>query len=402
MPLTDVQKDIIKASIPVLKTSGVELTTRFYAHLLENHPDVRPFFNKAHQITKSQPKILAFALVAYAKNIDDLTPLLPFVHKIVVKHIGLQVQARHYDAVGTSLLHTLHAFLGGDAVATPEFMGAWKVAYYDLANILIEAEKSGYEKQQAEANSWAGFRDFQVSQIVDECKDVKSVYFKPVGGNPKLVQPLPGQYVCARWTINGAETSREYSLSLPDVAENTSHFRISCRRDTNNGVVSNFIHSELKVGDVVKITPPCGDFVYQKPVEKTGLSLFVGGIGITPALSIIKTALADDSTKDVRLFYSNSDAECRAFADQLHAVAEAHPNFKLIEFVSAGNAKESDSVNHTVHNRRLAETDFDFVTNALDYYVLGPQSYMKFVTAAIGAKGVTAEIRTESFTVTSA
>lgn len=370
-PLSDAQKDLIKASIPILELSGVELTKAFYNHMLENYPEVKPFFNETNQVTFKQPRVLAFALLNYAKNIDDLTPLTDFVNQIVVKHVGLQVKAEHYPIVGNSLITTMGKLLG-DKIATPEFVEAWTTAYGNLAQLLIDAEHAKYEEQP-----WEGFKPFTVTRLVDEAPDVKSVYFKPADGS-KIAMPLHGQYLGFRFLVPGSdiEKSREYSISeYPKGNE----YRISVKK-LADGAVSTYIHETLKPGDQFKVAPPCGRFTYQN-TEKD-LVLFAGGIGITPLISIIDKALQDG--KKVHLLSSNTTRASRPFAEYFDQLSKTNNGFTYTEFISEDGKK-------------LTSKDFDGIDiQNKEVYMLGPVGYMTFVREELEKRGAS-NIHSEFF-----
>lgn len=408
MPLTDSQKEIITASIPFLSENGVELTSKFYSYMLETYPEVRPFFNKSHQITKKQPKILAYSILQYAININDLTPLLGFVRQIVEKHVGLQVTPEQYNIVGTCLLKTLKEMLG-DA-ASDEFMEAWKVAYFDLANILIDLEKKRYDTELKVENAWLGFKDAHVSKVVSESDSVKSVYIE--ADDSKLAKFYPGQYITIRLSTDNGETvqSREYSLSneFTDLENRLKYYRISVRRITG-GVVSNYIHDHLKAGDLLKISSPYGKLlepalksledkseIINKPVV-----FFIGGIGITPAVSSIEYFL--NRGNKVQLFLSNSDSKSRVFGEWLNSLVSKYPDLLTIqEFISQGESVGEVSPNYTSHIRRITKGDLEFLTtenvNNFNYYLIGPLSYMNLITESLKTKGLdVATINSEQY-----
>lgn len=365
--LTEQQKKFITDLVPILEQSGELLTSKFYQTMLSSYPEVRPFFNKTNQATLTQPRILAFALLNYAKNINDLTPLVAFVNQIVVKHVGLQVRAEHYPIVGLCLLATMKELLGD--LATPEFLEAWATAYGNLAHLLIEAEANAYAK-----NQWQGFRPFTVKDIVDECDDVKSVYLRPVEG--KIQVPKPGQYICIRFPIDAEQESREYSLSeFP----HDNQYRISVR---NIGKVSSYIHTQLKVGDELEVAPPAGQFVYQAGTND--VVLFVGGIGITPCISIIEEALTNG--RNVSLFYSNKMVATRAFGPYLTKLKQRFNRLTIHEFFSDSNEKLGIVERATL--ARIGEHDISRVdwSRKPDVYVLGPPDYMKFIHQAVDGK----------------
>ena len=119
--------DIIKSTVPVLKTHGLEITTTFYKNMFANNPEVKPLFNMDKQASGEQPKALAMTILAAAQNIDNLPAILPVVKKIGEVHCDREIQAAHYPIVGKNLLLTIKEVLG-DA-ATDEIMDAWEKAY---------------------------------------------------------------------------------------------------------------------------------------------------------------------------------------------------------------------------------------------------------------------------------
>ncbi|RCK57404.1 Flavohemoprotein [Candida viswanathii] len=373
--LTPAQIKIIKDTVPILEQAGETLTAKFYNRMLTNYDEVKPFFNVTDQKLLRQPKILAFALLNYAKNIENLAPLTGFVQQIVSKHVGLQVKAEHYPIVGTCLIETMIELLPAE-IANKEFLNAWGTAYGNLAKILIDAEAAEYAKEP-----WDGFKDFRVTKIVDESADVKSVYFTPADGSTIPV-PKRGQYVCFRWQLPGHEfeMSREYSIS--EFPKN-NELRISVRH-VPEGLVSGYIHKALRVGDILKVAPPNGNFVYE-PSQKN-LVLLAGGIGITPLVSIIEAGLQEG--RNVKLLYSNRTPETRAFGDLFKLYKEKYGDkFQVVEFFSDAKVEASNAIEE-LHNRGLTLDDLDFITPEDDVYLLGPRGYMKAIKEHLGGKNI--------------
>ena len=107
---------------------------------------------------------------------------------------------------------------------------------------------------------------------------------------------LPGQNITVRMpTLDGSTTMRNYSLSDKPGQD---YFRISVKRetgqkaDTPKGYVSNKLHDEIKVGDVIEVGPPCGEFFLNlNDRHERPLVLLAAGVGITPILSLMKSAI---------------------------------------------------------------------------------------------------------------
>lgn len=138
---------IVKATAPAIEKHGVEITTAMYARLFRN-AEVAALFDQAAQENGEQPRRLAAAILAYARNIDKLGNLGPAVQRMVARHVETGVKAEHYPLVAEALLPAIRDVLGAE-VATDDVLGAWGEAYWMLADILIAAEKQAYQDAAA-------------------------------------------------------------------------------------------------------------------------------------------------------------------------------------------------------------------------------------------------------------
>ena len=139
--------EIVKATAPAIEQHGVEITTAMYARLFQN-AEVKTMFDQAAQESGEQPRRLAAAILAYAKNIDKLGNLGAAVQRMVARHVETGVKPEHYPYVAEALLPAIREVLGAD-VATDEVLAAWGEAYWMLADILIAAEAQAYENAVA-------------------------------------------------------------------------------------------------------------------------------------------------------------------------------------------------------------------------------------------------------------
>lgn len=134
---------IVKATAPAIEQHGVDITTAMYARLFRN-AEVKAMFDQAAQASGEQPRRLAAAILAYAKNIDKLGNLGTAVQRMVARHVETGVKPEHYPIVAEALLPAIREVLGAE-VATDEVLAAWGEAYWMLADILISAEAQAYE-----------------------------------------------------------------------------------------------------------------------------------------------------------------------------------------------------------------------------------------------------------------
>lgn len=382
--LTDSQRAIVKSTVPLLETGGEALTTHFYRIMLAEYPEVRPLFNQAHQASGDQPRALAHSVLMYAKHIDRLEALGDLPAQIVNKHVSLQVLPEHYPIVGTCLLRAIREVLGA-AIATDEVIAAWGAAYQQLADILIGVEEQAYRASAEQTGGWRGARTFRVARKVAESSEISSFYLHPVDGQ-QVMAHQPGQYIGLRLVIGGQEQRRNYSLSaLP----NGHELRISVKREAE-GVVSRFLHDEVREGDTLEVFPPAGAFTLQ-PGDRP-LVLISGGVGITPTLAMLSQALQTGRT--VHFIHCARNRAVHAFRDTIDALAARHP--QLQRFYCYDQADEGADAVGLLDQARLAQ--WLPANRDVDAYFLGPKPFMALVKRSLLALGVPeAQTRYEFF-----
>ena len=377
--LTDSQREIITATVPLLETGGEALTTHFYKLMLSEYPQVRPLFNQAHQASGAQQRALANGVLMYARNIDRLEALGPLAAQIVNKHEALQIQPEHYPIVGACLLRAIREVLGAE-VATDAVIEAWGAAYQQLADILIGAERQVYDALAAAPGGWRGARPFRVARKVAESAEITSFYLEPVDGGPVL-DFKPGQYIGLRLTVDGEEIRRNYSLSA---APNGRSYRISVKREPG-GKASNFLHDQLPEGGTVDLFPPAGEFTL---AEGDGpVALISGGVGITPTLAMAEAAL--EAGRPVVFIHYARNAHVHAFGDVLREwSAGHHPQLQAYVVYEEAPAV-GQSIPHAV-GRPSREQLAEWLPADREYeaYFLGPKPFMAFVRRTLRDLGL--------------
>ncbi|WP_295375818.1 NO-inducible flavohemoprotein [uncultured Pseudacidovorax sp.] len=381
--LTDAQRDIVKATVPLLETGGEALTTHFYRVMLGEYPQVRPLFNQAHQTAGTQPRALANAVLMYARNIDRLEALGPLASQIVNKHVALQILPEHYPIVGACLLRAIREVLGAE-VATDAVIDAWAAAYQQLADILIGAEAAVYDALAAAPGGWRGGRAFSVARKVRESSEITSFHLVPVDGGP-VVDFKPGQYIGLKLVVGGQEVRRNYSLSA---APNGVSYRISVKREPE-GVVSTHLHDQVGEGHVLELFPPAGDFTLDASLRP--LVLISGGVGITPTLAMLESALADSQREVVFVHYARN-AEVHAFGGVLDDWARQHADRLRVHTVYEQPAPAGLRA-PAANGRPAADQLAAWLPPGRDFdaYFLGPKPFMAFIKRTLQDMGVPPE-----------
>jgi nitric oxide dioxygenase len=386
MSLTPEQIGIIKSTVPLLETGGEALTKHFYAKMFKEHPEVKVYFNQAHQSQGTQPRALANAVLQYARFIDaGLAPLGELPAQIIHKHVSLNIPAEGYGIVGGCLLASIREVLGAE-VATDAVIEAWKVAYGILAKVLIDAEEKIYADRAAQEGGWRGKRPFVLWKKEVETPEVTSFYWKPEDGGA-ILNFTPGQYIGLALNIPGQEfeTRRNYSLSD---APNGTYYRISVKREPN-GLVSNHLHDHVHVGDKISLFPPAGHFVLTPSTKP--LVLINAGIGLTPTLSMLNHAIESPEHAGRKIVYIHftRNASVHAFHAHLKGITAKHPNVQYFFAYETAPEKTTDEQPHHV-GRVTSELLHKWLPEDkdIDAYFLGPKMFMASVKYLLKQIGV--------------
>ena len=360
----------VKSTIPFLEAHGSALTAHFYQRLFTNYPDLQHVFNRSNQASGRQQQALFNAIAAYAHYLDDLPALSSAVERIAQKHSSVLVKPEHYEVVGQELIGTL-GDLGGDLI-TPDIVQAWSLAYQFLANIFIQREQAIYHQQASDLGGWKGFRPFVISDKHIESELILSFTLTPQDGCP-VADFHPGQYIGVQLRVEGQDYDaiRQYSLSD---ASNGEYYRISvkCEQD---GEVSSFLH-QLPIGSLVNVTPPAGDFYLDLPLSSP-VVLLSAGVGQTPLLSMLNSALKQPNDHDIYYLHACLNGQHHAFAEHLKAQRVAHPN--LQSWVWYESPLESDLISEDYDQSGLmvlAHLGQDLPFKTAHFYCCGPTGFM--------------------------
>lgn len=395
---SETQRQLVKATTPVLNLHGVTLSSHFYSRMFTHNPELREFFNQGHQRSGGQQQALAMAITAYADHIDDPSVLLPTLERIAAKHVSLGIRKEHYAIVGKHLLASIREVLG--AAATDELVEAWAVAYSELAELLSDMEQKLYDNLVASNGGWTGWRTFRVKRKTRESEEVTSFEIVPADGGMVPVY-LPGQYISVRVVVDslGYRQPRQYSLSD---APGKGCFRISVKREVESidrpaGMVSNHLHAHVNEGDLIEVAPPAGDF-YLNEMTRTPVVLISGGVGITPMMSMLERLALTSPNRPLRFLHASRDASVQAFGQRID------------ELISQMDDAQSWIVHEAIHDTmphqphaigRLELTSLtghDMLPKNADYYICGPSGFMTAQIQALRTNGIPeCQIHAEAF-----
>ncbi len=203
-----------------------------------------------------------------------------------------------------------------------------------------------------------------VAQVVAETPDARSIVFDAD------LDYRPGQFLTLRVpSERTGSVARCYSLSSsPHVGDRP---QVTVKR-TADGYASNWICDNVEAGQEIEVLAPSG--VFGPKHYDDDLLLFAGGSGITPVMSVLKSAL-EQGERNVALVYANRDRHSVIFAEHLDALRARHGDRLTVThwletergLPSAGALVELARPHAAAH----------------DCFTCGPQPFMAAVTEAL-------------------
>ncbi len=166
--------------------------------------------------------------------------------------------------------------------------------------------------------------ELQVADVLKETDDARSLVFTVPDGAEIPAERLryaPGQFLTLRVPSDRTgSVARCYSLcSSPFTGDPMT---VTVKR-TADGYASNWLCDHAHAGMKIHVLAPSGTFV-PKTLD-TDFLLLAAGSGITPMLSICKSALAEGSGKVV-LIYANQDENSVIFGGALRELSAKYPD----------------------------------------------------------------------------
>ena len=209
-----------------------------------------------------------------------------------------------------------------------------------------------------------------VADVIEETDDSKSIVFDIPEELNERFSYTAGQFLALRVEVEGHRLVRCYSLaSAPDL---DSQHKVTVKRVVE-GRASNWLNDNVAKGDQLEVMPPNGVFCLRD--RETPIVFFGGGSGITPIISIIKTALRTTS-RILKLVYANRNDRSIIFKDELAALLSE--DAERIEIVH-----RLDDV-HGFINAALVVQEIGPKTDA-DFYICGPGPFMDVVESGLAS-----------------
>ncbi|MEM7065402.1 MAG: FAD-binding oxidoreductase [Cyanobacteria bacterium P01_B01_bin.77] len=244
--------------------------------------------------------------------------------------------------------------------------------------LLVEAieQPTAATAAQAAVGAQVGTQTVRCVQIIQETADVKTFRFRAEPAS--LFDYKPGQFVTLKLNINGQPVNRSYSISSspsrPHILEITVKRVPPAQAGMPPGLVSNWLHDHLAVGQTLDIQGPFGHFnCIDHPADN--YLLVSAGSGITPMMSMAQWLCDIGSSAKIVFIHSARTPEDIICRQRLELLASQNPNLQLAWTLTRPVAGAA----WTGYRGRLGETllkaivpDYEQFTT----FVCGPQGFM--------------------------
>jgi 3-ketosteroid 9alpha-monooxygenase subunit B len=239
----------------------------------------------------------------------------------------------------------------------------------------VDFESNGVTATDWEAAT-AGCFELRVRRVIDETADARSIVLEIPPPLAERFRYRSGQFLSFKIPFEGAVLTRSYSLASSPDCDAEHKFTVKRIED---GRISNWINDRVRAGSSLMVIPPAGLFVLDESDRE--IVLFSGGSGITPVISILKSALATTKRR-AKLVYANRDERSIIFREELEDLARRHPD--RLEIVHSLDVRDGflDAAGVKRHVGRALGAEF---------YLCGPGAFMATVESALLELGVPLE-----------
>ncbi|AXK32448.1 molybdopterin dinucleotide-binding protein [Streptomyces armeniacus] len=228
-------------------------------------------------------------------------------------------------------------------------------------------------------------RPFTVVELNERGRDVLEVRLRPADGG-SAAPHRPGQYVglALSGVQDAAEVTRSYSLTGAPGGEHSVAVRL-----LPDGAASTYVHTALRVGDTVAVSPPAGGFTL--PVDPPfPVVIMAAGVGITPFLSqLAEIARRGGDGARITVHKGDRSGADTCFGPRLRRYADEIPRLRLVRHLSSPGPEDRPGRDYEHAGRvsagAVAQADID---ERARFYLCGPDTMIRDVTEGLVARGV--------------
>ena len=228
------------------------------------------------------------------------------------------------------------------------------------------------------------FHPLTVTDIHHTTRDAVVLTLQP--DDPQAFTFTQGQYLTFRREFDGTELRRNYSICS---GVDDGVLQVAIKR-IDGGAFSTFANTDLKVGDQLDAMPPMGSF-YDDTTPGTAKSYlgFAGGSGVTPVLSLLRSALSREPDSTFTLVYANRAVHTIMFREELEDLKNRFMDrLTIVHILESG--QDIDLFSGRVDQEKCTALFKTWINlPGVDLaFICGPEPMMMAIAAALKAHGL--------------
>jgi ring-1,2-phenylacetyl-CoA epoxidase subunit PaaE len=231
------------------------------------------------------------------------------------------------------------------------------------------------------------FYPLKVASVAKNTRDAVVVTFDVPGDLHQKFSFRPGQYLTLRTRVGGEELRRSYSICA---APGDKQLRVAIKR-LNDGAFSTWANQHLMPGESLDVMPPDGHFTVDfSPENARHYAAFAVGSGITPILSLIKTALDTEPKSSFTLFFGNRASSAVLFREEIEDLKNRYMERFSLVYIMSREQQDIELFNGRLDGAKVTQLLTLWLDPAqIDYaFVCGPQDMTEQVVQALQDQGV--------------
>ncbi|SOE21436.1 ring-1,2-phenylacetyl-CoA epoxidase subunit PaaE [Spirosomataceae bacterium TFI 002] len=216
----------------------------------------------------------------------------------------------------------------------------------------------------------------QVKNVKKETEDAVTIEFwHPLS---EQIKYKAGQFITLMVPADGGKkVRRSYSMSTSPHTDTSVGVTV---KRVKGGLVSNYLLDEVKKGDFIEVIEPMGRFVFEPDAEKERHIVLIGaGSGVTPLMSIAKSALKMEPKSKVTMLYGNRNPESIIFWEELLEMERVYMGrFNVTHILSQAPkdwARERGRI-HQANAVLFLKEEHDVHFKDEIFYLCGPEGMM--------------------------
>jgi ferredoxin-NADP reductase len=257
---------------------------------------------------------------------------------------------------------------------------------------LLQREPVLYRKNDPATGKIRWLGRLTLAEVQDVTRNVKTFRFTPLDGGQIPFDYLPGQFLSINIAPRGVPTRRAYTIASTPTWRD--RIEITVKRE-DHGLVSRWLHSELRLGDAVEIEAPNGTFFFTGK-EANSVVLIGGGVGITPMMSVARYLTETSWSGAVHLILGFRAPCDFIFREELAELSARNANLGITVTMSRPADMHWAGPIGRIDAALLASAVPDIAMQRA--HICGPPAMIGAVKAALIGLGVAdSQIKTEAF-----